>query len=186
MSSCISPAVRAEVIAYLEAGYSKAATSRQVGISLSSVKRIACDSTVKPGKNHAELVSAASESLHRALTNDFAKRQLASLIIDDLALAAGLRDHTAALLEEIERMEVTTLKDAVAKGRVLAAIATTNKANSDGLRQVISLAAPNVEVDELPTLVVTEMTPEEVAEIRDKQDRDAAEMGITLTEEEAA
>lgn len=184
MSKRITPRQKAEVIALVEAGFSKSACARKVGISLSSVKRISTDPTIKPGRNHAELVAQATEALHNALSSDSAKRQLASLMVDDLAIAAGLRDHISSLLERIEGLPVSNLKDAGAKARTLAAIATANKLNSDNLRQVIGLAAPQIEVDELPVLEVREMLPEEVKAIRDKQNRDAVKMGLASTEDE--
>ncbi|CSC85084.1 Helix-turn-helix domain of resolvase [Vibrio cholerae] len=174
MAERINPEQKAEVIALLEAGYSKSATARQVCVSLSTVKRIANNPAVKPGKNHSELVALAKESLHNALSSESAKHQLASLMVDDLAIAASLRDNLASLLEKVEGMEVNNLKEAGAKARVLAAIATADKLNTDNLRQVIGLAAPQLEVeDDLPVLEVREMLSEEIAAIRDTQDREA-------------
>ncbi len=180
MSKRISPAIKAQVIAYLEAGFSKAATSRQAGVSLSTVKRIADDPSVKPGKHHAELVTAASESLHSALSSDFAKKQLASLVVDDLAIAASLREEIATLLEQAKSMTPTNLKESGAKARVLSSAATAHKLSTDNLRAILSIAAPSVEVEELPELVVTEMLPDQIAEIRTQQDEEAKEMGITV------
>jgi lambda repressor-like predicted transcriptional regulator len=186
MSERITPKQKSEVIALLEVGFSKSASARQAGVSLSTVKRIAKDPNVKPNKNHAELVARASESLYSALSSDFAKRQLASLIVDDLAIAAGLRDNISALIESVDRMEVTNLKEAGTKARTLAAIATANKLSTDNLRQVISLASPQVEIDELPELVITEMLSGDVDDIRSKQEDEAAAMGIMIDEGETA
>lgn len=181
MSKRISPAIKAQVIAYLEVGFSKAATSRQTGVSLSTVKRIADDPSVKPSKHHAELVAAASDSLHSALSSDFAKKQLASLVVDDLAIAAGLRDEIATLLEQVKGMSPTNLKESGAKARVLSSAATAHKLSTDNLRAILSLTAPSIEVEELPELIVTEMFPEEIAEIRSQQDEEADEMGIIVS-----
>lgn len=185
MSKPISPKTRAEIIALLETGFSKSATARQTGVSLSSVKRIAKDSKVKLGKKHPELVEAAEEALYSALSSDFVKKQIASLVIDDLSLAASLRDNLATLTTEVEEMEVNGWKDAVAKTRTLAGIATASKLNSDNLRQVLSLAAPNVEVEEIPELIMTDMTQEEVETIREQQAQDAIKMGIKFNNEAA-
>lgn len=183
MSSRITPKQKAEVIALMEAGYSKIATARQIGVSLSTVKRIASGSEVKPGKNHATLVALARESLHSTLSSESAKHHLASLLADDLAIASSLRDNIASLLERVDGMAVNNLKDAGAKARVLAAIATADKLNTDNLRQVIGLAAPQLQVeDDLPVLEVREMLSEEIAAIREKQSSEAQAMGVDSEE----
>ncbi|MBY8112057.1 helix-turn-helix domain-containing protein [Vibrio fluvialis] len=179
MAERITPKQKAEVIALLEAGYSKSATARQSGISVSTVKRISNDPTIKPGMNHAHMVQVARESLQTALSSDFARHQLASLVVDDLAMAASLRENVSSLLEAVDCMEVRNLKEAGAKARTLAAIATANKLNTDNLRQVIALAAPQLTVEEdLPVLEVREMLPEEIAAIRDEQQSEAKTMGL--------
>lgn len=183
MKRRITPSQKAKVIALLEAGYSKSASASEVGISLSTVKRIANNPAIKKGKNHEKLVEAARESLHSALSSDFAKEQLAALVVDDLAIAARLRDNVTSLLEHIDEMDVTNLKDAGAKARTLAAIATANKLNTDNLRHVIALAAPQIEVEELPELIVTEMLIEDIAAIRNDQRENAEAMGIIITDE---
>ncbi len=180
MSKRITPKQKAEVIALLEAGFSKSATSRRTGLSLSSIKRIASDPTVIPGRNHVDMVARATEVLHSSLSSESAKHQLASLIVDDLSMSAALRDNLAGLLEAVGDIEVTSLKDAGAKARTLAAIATANKLNTDSLRQVIAIAAPQVEVDELPTLTITELSHDDIVAIRAKQDLEAVEVGETL------
>lgn len=185
MAEKLSPAIRAAVIADLEAGFSKSATARRKGVSLSSVKRIAADPSVKPGKHHAELVKQARDALHSALTTEFAKNKIASLVIDDLSIAASLRDNIATLEEEIAELKVTCWKDAVAKSRTIVGIASASKLNSDNLRLVINWATPTVEVEEeMPELVITEMLSEEVSAIREQQHKDAVEMGITLSDDE--
>lgn len=179
MAKRITPKQKAEVIALLEAGYSKSAAARQSGISLSTVKRISSDPAIKHGKNHAHMVQIARESLQTALSSDFARHQLASLVVDDLAMAASLRENVSTLLEAVDGMEVRSLKDAGAKARTLAAIATANKLNTDNLRQVIALASPQLTVeDDLPVLEVREMLPEEIAAIRDEQQSEARAMGL--------
>ncbi|MGI2881091.1 helix-turn-helix domain-containing protein [Vibrio furnissii] len=179
----ITPKQKAEVIALLEAGYSKSAIARQSGISISTVKRISCDPSVKPGRNHDHMVQVARESLHTALSSEFAKQQLASLVVDDLAIAAGLRENVSTLLEAVDAMEVKNLKDAGAKARTLAAIATANKLNTDNLRQVIALGSPQLTVeDDLPVLEVREMLPEEIAAIRDEQHSEA--QGLVKSKED--
>ncbi|HCM0914384.1 TPA: helix-turn-helix domain-containing protein [Vibrio parahaemolyticus] len=183
MSMRITPKQKAEVIALLEAGFSKSASARKVGVSLSTVKRIASDPKVKPGKNHSELVAAARESLLCALSSDFVTTELASLIIDNRAIASALKDEVAVSLDEIRVMKASNLKEVGAKTRALAAAATTYKLMTDAERQILAYGAPQVEVEELPVLTVTEMLGEEINFIRERQDRDAVEAGLIIKAE---
>lgn len=178
MSKHLSPQLKEKTIAMLEAGYSKSATSDQLGISLSTVKRYATESATRPGAKHHELVDAARESLNSALSNDFAKQQLASQITDNLSHSARFKEEIDSLLDSVKSLPVTNLKEAGAKSRALAAIATAYKLNSDTLKQVMDLAQPKVETEEFPVLEIREMWDSEIAELREQQEEDAAAMGI--------
>ena len=178
MSKQISPQLRAKTIAMLEAGYSKSATAHQLGISLSTVKRYATASATRSGAKHDELVAVARASLYGALSSDFAKQQLASLITDNLRHATRVREEIDNLLDSLESLPTSDLKGAGAKARALTAIATANKLNSDSLRQVMELAQPKVETEELPVLEIREMWDSEITELRDQQEKAAEAMGI--------
>ncbi len=178
MSKNLSPQLKAKTIAMLEAGYSKSATAHQLGISLSTVKRYATASATRSGVKHDELVAVARESLYDALSSEFSKQQLASLITDNLMHATRVREEIDSLLDSVKSLPVTNLKEAGAKARTLAAIATANKLNTDSLRQVMSFAQPKVETEELPVLEMREMWDSEIAELREQQEEDAAAMGI--------
>lgn len=178
MSKRISPQVKAKTIAMLEAGYSKSATAHQLGISLSTVKRYAEINATRSGAKHDELVEVARESLYSALSHDFAKQQLASLITDNLNHSARFKEEIEGLLDSVSSLPVTNLKEAGAKARVFTAIATAYKLNSDSLRQVMDLAQPKIETEELPTLEIREMWDSEITELRNQQEKEAAAMGL--------
>lgn len=162
----LSESQKAKALAMKEAGFSNPAIGREIGCSISTVKRI-CSSS-KTAKS--ELVEQAKNELLKALSSDETKIRLSSLIVDDFTRSEAIREAMSQTIDELCAIKTTDLKELALKSRALVALATANKLNSDSLRHLISMTAPELETEELSVLEFREMSAEEVATIRKEQE----------------
>lgn len=155
-----------EAILLREAGYTTAYISERVGLSARSLARIFQKNGTRKGAIHADLIEQARKQLVTDSESiDFIKSQVAGLLLDDIAQARRLRD---ALAEATEHLAANDAESAAVVMRALAAASTTLKNLSDVARRDFGLdrLAQTSEQDELPELVVAEMTNEDVLRAR--------------------
>jgi hypothetical protein len=88
---------------------------------------------------------------------------------DDLAHSLHL---TEVILAASEQMKATNLEEAALVMRAAAAYSTTVKNTSDIIRRSLRLKDLADNMDELPELVVTELTQAEVEHMRNTEDED--------------
>lgn len=158
----------AEALAMREAGFTVLAISQRLGVPVRTLKRHFSEHGAVKGKVKQELLEAARADLIQRVTSDDAIRnEAAKLLADDLAHARHLREllHAAS-----EQLQASSLKDAALVMRAAAAYSTAIKNTSDMLRHGLRLdrLSDDAETD-LPELVVSELSPEEVGKLRDAQ-----------------
>lgn len=156
-----------------DGGYSIAAISSKTGISASTLSRhFKKHRAAKGGLTGDAIEQARQELLNDAgFINDI-KRQIAAVIVDDLAHFTQLREAMALTLEGL--MTDSTLP-AHYKTRGLAALATTLTLTQKAARTALAIDDQPVEQEAIPILTITELTSEDVDEMR-RQQRQLAQM----------
>lgn len=160
-----TPHQLAEAHAMREAGYTALAISQHLGISVRTLHRhFAANGTVK-GTAKTALYDRAVADLLASITNeDSLKQEAARLLADDLAHSRHIRElmQTASLA-----MTATNLTDAVLVMRAAAAYSTAIKNTSDIVRHGLRLDRFRDGLDEdMPELIVSELTQEQITELR--------------------
>lgn len=157
----VPPEKIAEAVTLRSAGYTATAIADRLGISLRTVNRVFEHHKAKKGEVKQEMIQAARQVLIEGITsNDRIKEEAARLIADDLAHARLLRSRMA---DATEHMTATNLEEAALLMRAAAAYSTALKNTSDTLRHSMGTekALQTVEADDLPELVVQEISAEE-------------------------
>jgi len=161
-----------QALAMREAGYTSLAISQQLGISVRSLQRHFAATGTKKGAIKVDVLQRAKDDLLARITNDQTiKEEAARLVADDLAHSMHLRE---LILAASEQMTAMSLRDAVQVMRAAAAYSTTIKNTSDIIRQSLRLKNVDTDTDELPELVVTELTQVEIAELRREPEAEKA------------
>jgi AraC-like DNA-binding protein len=167
-----APDLVGEALALREAGYTALAISQRLGISVRSLQRHFAASGTKKGAIKADVLQRAKEDLIARITCDQTiKQEAARLVADDLAHSMHLRE---LILAASEQMKAASLADAVQVMRAAAAYSTTIKNTSDIIRHSLRLKDLPDDLEELPELVVTELSQEEITELRREPDADVA------------
>ena len=116
------------------------------------------------------LRKAKDELLARVTSNETIKEEAARLVADDLAHSVHLRE---LILAASEQMKADSLRDAVRVMRAAAAYSTAIKNTSDIIRRSLRLEERDDPSDELPELVVTELTQAEIEKLRSKEEAES-------------
>ncbi|PKV46766.1 hypothetical protein CLU92_4196 [Janthinobacterium sp. 61] len=171
-----------QALALREAGYTALAISQRLGISVRSLQRHFASTGTRKGALKADVLQRAKDDLMARITCDQTiKQEAARLVADDLAHSMHLRE---LILAASEQMKAASLSDAVQVMRAAAAYSTTIKNTSDIIRHSLRLKDLADDMDELPELVVTELSQAEIAELRRQPDADA-ELAVDVTELDA-
>ncbi|MGZ8288201.1 MAG: hypothetical protein ACXW2U_07225 [Telluria sp.] len=174
-----APDVIGDALALREAGYTVLAISQRLGISVRSLQRHFAASGTRKGALKADVLQRAKDDLMARITCDQAiKVEAARLVADDLAHSLHLRE---VILAASEQMKATNLEEAALVMRAAAAYSTTIKNTSDIIRHSLRLKDLADDMDELPELVVTELSQDEIAELRRQPDADAV-LAVDVTE----
>lgn len=162
----VTPKEVTEILVLREVGYTVLAISQRLNISTRTVDRHLAEHGAKKGSLKKDVIDKAKSELFESVTSNPAiQLEAAKLIIDDIAHSQHLR---TVMLEATEHLKATTLADAALVMRALAAASTTLKNTSDTIRH--SLGADKVVNDagELPELVVSELSDEQLEQITNK------------------
>jgi predicted transcriptional regulator len=161
------PDVVGEALALREAGYTTLAISQRLGMSVRTLQRHFAAAGARKGALKAEVLQRAKDELMARITSDEAiKEEAARLVADDLAHSIHLRE---VILAASEQMKATSLRDAVQVMRAAAAYSTAIKNTSDIIRRSLRLEERDDASDELPELVVSELTNAEIEQMRGAQ-----------------
>lgn len=175
MKKTAGPDEISQALAMREAGYTALAISQRLGISVRSLQRHFAASGTKKGALKADVLRRAKDDLMARITCDQAiKEEAARLVADDLAHSLHLRE---VILAASEQMKATSLEEAALVMRAAAAYSTTIKNTSDIIRHSLRLKDMADDMDELPELVVTELSQEEIVALRRQPDLDVADVG---------
>ncbi|QPK64010.1 hypothetical protein IVG45_03260 [Methylomonas sp. LL1] len=150
-----------------DGGYSIAAISTKTGISASTLSRHFKKHRAAKGALTGEAIEQARQELlnDAGFINDI-KRQIAAVIVDDLAHFARLREAMALTLEGL--MTDSTLP-AHYKTRGLAALATTLRLTQEAARKALAIDDQPIDQDAIPVLTISELTAEEIEEMHQQQ-----------------
>lgn len=153
-----------------EAGYTTLAISQRLGISVRTLQRHFAATGTKKGAIKDEILrSAKADLLARVTCDQTVKEEAARLVADDIAHAIHLRE---LMIEATEHMKATNLQDAVQVMRAAAAYSTAIKNTSDIIRHNLRLERlTNDAMSELPELVITELTADEIMELRNTAEK---------------
>lgn len=160
-----TPEQIADAVALRAAGLSLVGIAERVGLSVSTVQRVLRKHPTAKGAAKIALIESAKHELLQRVTNDTVIREeMSRLIADDLHHAALLRRKAAMAGEHLD---VASLRDAAVAMRALAAWSVVVKNTSDVVRRVMRFdkAAPDTN-DDLPELVVRELSVEEIERVR--------------------
>lgn len=174
MSSKTSPDVEAQVVILREAGHTVPAIAAQLGLSLSTTKRI-CKrrGAVAGAATDALIDQARQQMLDTAFELDTVQMQAAALVVEDLSCANLIRQK---MLEQLEQIEPGTSEPFKAM-RAITAAATTLDLTQKVSRRALPLdrLSEATHVEELSELRIRIMTDDDVRKIREQQRREAAE-----------
>jgi AraC-like DNA-binding protein len=161
-----------QALALREAGYTALAISQRLGISVRSLQRHFASTGTRKGALRADVLQRAKDDLMARITSDQTiKEEAARLVADDLAHSRHLRE---VILAASEQMKANNLEEAALVMRAAAAYSTTIKNTSDIIRHSLRLKDLADDMDELPELVVTELSQIEIAELRRLPEEDVA------------
>jgi AraC-like DNA-binding protein len=164
MSKSHTPDEIVEALALREAGYTVLAISQRLQISMRTLQRhFAMTKTTKGGIKTEILQRAKDDLLSRITSSEVIKQEAARLVADDLAHSSHLRE---LMLAASEKMTADSLRDAVQVMRAAAAYSTAIKNTSDIIRRSLRIEDRDSASDELPELVITELTQAEIEQLR--------------------
>lgn len=165
-----APDMVGEALAMREAGYTSLAISQRVGMSIRTLQRHFAAAGTRKGAIRAEVLRRAKDDLMARITSDETiKGEAARLVADDLAHSMHLRE---VILAASEQMKATNLEEAALVMRAAAAYSTAIKNTSDIIRRSLRLEDRDAAPDELPELVVSELTQGEIEQMRGKEDEE--------------
>jgi AraC-like DNA-binding protein len=164
------PDVIAKALALRETGYTALAISQRLNISVRTLQRHFAATGTRKGAVKAAVYQKARDDLLDSVTSETSiKEEAARLLADDLAHARHIREliHAASL-----QMTAGSLADAVLVMRGAAAYSTAVKNTSDIIRHGLRLERfRDDQGEEMPELVVRELTEEQITELRDSHQR---------------
>jgi len=160
----ITPRQKQHALAMRAAGYTITAISDKEKISVSTLKRFFKEHLVKKGEIKQSVVSKVTdELLNDTSTVEVIKREVASLIYDDLAMVKRLR---VAMSEATEVLEATDTAEALQVMRAVSAGAVALKSTSETLRKSLGMDRDDEVSGDLPELVISVLTEDEMSDIR--------------------
>jgi len=160
----ITPRQKQHALVMRAAGYTITSISDKTSMSVSTLKRFFKEHLVKKGELKQALIDKATdELLHDATAIEEIKREIASLIHDDLAQVKGIR---TAMAEAIEVLEATNTTEALQVMRAVSAGAVALKSTSETLRKSLGMDKDDEVSGDLPELVISVLTEDEMSDIR--------------------
>lgn len=161
----VTPTLQAQIVALREAGYTNLAIAKRLDIGVRTVQRHLASTGVIKGGLKSELIEQAREEALSLLKSDTAiKQAIAQLLIDDLAHVSNVRD---LMVEASEYLKATDVRTAAQVMRGAAAYSTALKNTSDVLQKHLSKHS-QPDMQDLPTLIVQELTAEQIEMMRDE------------------
>jgi len=165
-----------EAVILREGGYSLTAIADKLNTSVSTLSRHFKRYSIGKGSLSDDAVAKAKQQLlNDAGFIDSLKHQIAASITDDLAHVKQLREASALLLEEL--MTDKSLP-AHYKARGVTALTTGIRLTQEVARRALQVDKLEVEAQDLPELIVRELTAEDVKSMRTEQTKERIAHGI--------
>lgn len=162
----ITPQKKIEALTLRAGGYTMTVISDRTGISVSSLKRLFKNHAVTKGKMKQEAIEQATEALMTdANAIEHIKREVSSLILDDIAIAKRIR---AVIAEAADRLTASDTSEALQVMRAASAASVALKSTSETLRKSLGIDRQSDLSDELPELTIRIMTDQEIQSVKDK------------------
>jgi AraC-like DNA-binding protein len=160
----ISPQQKKQALTLRAAGYTITLIADKTGVSVSTLKRLFNTYKVAKGELKQSVIDkATNELLNDTSTIDLFKRETANLLLDDLALVKRLREAMALATESLE---CTDTASALQVMRAVSAGAVALKSTSETLRKSLGLDKDEDVTGDLPELIISVLTSDEMAGIR--------------------
>jgi hypothetical protein len=160
----ITPVQLAEALALRAAGFSHLAISQKLNLSERTLQRhLAAHGAVKGSLRDDVIKQAKAELLSLVSSSPAIKEQAAKLIHDDIAMSSHIRN---IVIDASEHLKATNLQDAIQVMKAAAAFATVVKLTSDTQRFSLGVDKLVDDVDDLPELVIQEITNEQAIAMR--------------------
>lgn len=176
-----TPEQIAQVIALREAGYASASICSKTGLSPATVTRITGRHAVKKGALKTELIEAARLEIVDELASDtMIRERIKKLLLDNIGHSEMCRDK---MLEALTCLSPSDTESAAVAIRACASYATALKASTDALRPLLRELEDDDENAVLPELIIRRMTDEDVARLRNEQEREAEALGMNAPED---
>jgi len=155
--------------------------SNETGLSVSTIKRTLTKNKTAKGELSSEALAEARQRVIARVVNDEGLRLLtATTVRAALVLTDRIQVEALATLDVLSKDP----HEALIRARALNSISNVVKLNADGLRSAVKIS-PQSDGDpdeELPEIVVRELTDEDVAEIRRQQEEEDVAMGLAPAE----
>jgi len=162
----ITPTQKKSAVTMRAAGYTHTVISDKTGVSVSSLKRLFKEHSVKKGElKRSAIDKATSELLQDAAMIETIKREAASLLLDDLALVKRLR---LAMADAADQLAASGSAEALQVMRAVSAGAVALKSTSETLRKSLGLDKDSEAGSDFPELTINVLTESELETIRDK------------------
>lgn len=156
-----------EILALREAGYTVLAISQKFNLSVRTIQRHLAEHGVKKGTLKQEVIDKARDEMLDLVTSNTTIREAAAkLIADDIAHSNHIR---GIMIAASEFLTPTSLTEAAIVMRAAAAYSTTLKNTSDTIRHSLGVEKIVDDVDDLPELVIRELTSQEIGQIVKQQ-----------------
>lgn len=161
----ITPTQKTEALTLRAGGNTITVISDKTGISVSTLKRLFREHRVSKGRLKKEAVQKATDALiHDANAIEEIKREIAALIVDDVAIAKRLRQ---TMVEATDHLIPTNTTEALQVMRAISSGAVALKSTSETLRKSLGIDKDGDINDELPELLITVMTKEEIETVKE-------------------
>jgi len=160
----ITPEQKRKALTLRAAGYTHTVIADETGMSVSSIKRLLIETSVKKGGIKKAMVEkATSELINDATIVARIKHEATNLLLDDIATVKKLRLAMALATEQLEANDTASALQVM---RAISAGAVALKSTSETLRKSLGLDSDDVTVDDLPELTITVLTGAEIDKIK--------------------
>lgn len=157
---------KTEALTLRAAGYTITVISDKTGVSVSTLKRLFNEHGITRGILKKDAVVKAGEALiHDANVIDTIKKEVAALILDDVAIAKRLRQ---AMVEATEQLSASDTAEALQVMRAVSSGAVALKSTSETLRKSLGIDKDADLTEELPELTISIMTDVEVEAVKEQ------------------
>jgi len=161
-----TPAEINKAIVLREAGYSLASIASKTNISTATLARHFKKHGIGKGALSDSAINAAKEELISDGFTESLKKEITAAILDDLAHFKALREAIAVNLEELAN---DTDLPSHYRARGIAALCTSVGLSQTLIRKTLQLDDQEIEQGELPELVISELTAEDIKDLQAKQ-----------------